>query len=543
MRARPHGQAVAGSLNADLSRSLLALLRSTLSQPGHHQRYLCRVTRLSLLALQGKLDCGDLSDDPRFQHPGWQRPLQSRLVQLWQAWQQPLQGWLNALDISEPERANLRWLLDQLSAASSPSNSLLNPQIIAATRQSRGANLRRGARNLLIDQLTGRPLAMPEADTQYRAGHELALSAGEVVLRQPSFELIHYTPATEQQYSKPLLIIPPPINRYYLLDLTPTNSLVQHALQQGIAVYLISWRNPNPSHCNWGLSHYVRACRAALTQVLALSASTQASLLGVCSGGILASLLAGWLQARSRADCLNALSLLITPLDARLQTDLQRLAGNATQQRLRRQVWRQGYLDERSLGSLFTWMKPEQLLWQPAVQRYALGEDLPSSPMHTWSHDNTRLPAQLVEDLLDLLIRDPLGQPGALQLDGERIDLNQVSLPSWHLAAERDHIVPWRNALPAGRLGGDCQFTLCRGGHVQGLLCPPGQARAGYQSAPVDAHDTADSWASRATLTEGSWWSAWTDWLTRRSGTLENAIHPVADPALGPAPGHYVHQL
>jgi len=518
-------------------------LRSTLNQPRHHRHYLCRVTRLSLLALQGKLDCSALNDDPRFQHPGWQRPLQQRLLQLWHAWQQPLQTWLNGLDLSEPERANLHWLLSQLSAASSPSNGPFNPQIIAATRQSRGGNLRRGLRNLLVDQVTRRPLAMPEAEDHYRPGKQLALSPGEVILRQPSFELIHYTPATAQQYSKPLLIIPPPINRYYLLDLTPATSLVQHALQQGLAVYLISWRNPNPSHCNWGLNHYVRACREALTTVLKISASDQASLLGVCSGGMLATLLAGWLQARGRADCLSALSLLITPLDARLQTDLQRLAGSATQQRLRRQVWRQGYLDERSLGSLFTWMKPEQLLWQPAVQRYALGEALPNSPVHTWSHDNTRLPAQLVEDLLDLLTRDPLSRQGALQLDGARIDLSQLSLPSWHLAAERDHIVPWRNALPAGRLGGDCQFTLCRGGHVQGLLCPPGQGRAGYQSAPIDAHDTADSWANRATVTEGSWWPAWTGWLIRHSGALQNASHPVADPALGPAPGRYVHQL
>ena len=542
MRARPNGQALAGSLNADLSRSLLALLRTTLAQPQHHQAYLCNVTRLSLLALQGQLDDSALAHDKRFQHAGWQRPLPRRLLQLWQAWQQPLQGWLDGLKISEPERANLRWLLAQLSAASAPSNSLLNPEIMAATHRSRGANLRRGMANLLSDHLTKRPLAMPEPTSAYRIGHELARSQGSVIERQAGYELIHYAPLTAKQHSRPLLIIPPPINRYYLLDLTPETSLVQHALSQGIAVYLISWRNPNPSHCNWGLGHYVRSCQQALRTVLEVSSSPQATLLGACSGGILASLLAGWLQARQEADCLAALSLLVTPLDARLQTDIHRLAGTATQQQIRRQVWRQGYLDERGLGSLFTWMKPEQLLWAPAIERYALGLDATSTPVSTWSHDNTRLPAQLVEDLLDLLERDPLSKPGSLQLNGELIDCRGLSLPSWHLAAEYDHIVPWRNAFPALRLGGKSVFTLCRGGHVQGLLSTPGQPRAGFRSAAVTEAQTED-WLAHASETEGSWWPAWTDWLAAHSGALQPAIKPTANEALGPAPGRYVHEI
>jgi len=543
MRARLHGQAIAGSLNADLSRSLLALLRSTLAQPQHHQIYLLSVTRLSLLAIRGKLDNSALACDMRFKHPGWQRPLPRRLLQLWQAWQQPLQAWLEGLDITDAERANLRWLLAQLSAASAPSNSLLNPEIIAATCASRGVNLRRGAVNLLTDHLTRRPLAMPLPNDEYRVGHELAQSQGSVIERQPAYELIHYAPLTTEQHSRPLLIIPPPINRYYLLDLTPETSLVQHALSQGIAVYLISWRNPNPSHCSWGLGHYVRCCQQALATVLATSASAQASLLGVCSGGLIASLLAGWLQARRETDCLSALSLFITPLETHLQTDLHRMAGNDTQQQIRRQVWRQGYLDERSLGSLFTWMKPEQLLWAPAIERYALGRELAASPVSSWTHDNTRLPAQLVEDLLDLLQRDPLNLPGSLQINGEVVDCHNLMLPSWHLAAEHDHIVPWRNAFPAQRIGRDCVFTLCRGGHIQGLLCPPQQPRAGYRSAPVTAGTTQERWHDSTSASEGSWWPAWTDWLKTRSGAMQPATQPTANTALGAAPGQYVHQL
>lgn len=542
MRARPQGQALAGSLNADLSQSLLALLRSALAQPQHHQIYFLSVVRLSLLALRGKLDSSALLADKRFQHPGWKNPLPQRLLQLWHAWQQPLQQWLDGLEISDAERANLRWLLAQLSAASAPSNSLFNPEIMAATRRCRGANLRRGALNLLTDRLTRRPLAMPAPGCDYRVGHELAQSRGSVIERQPGYELIHYDPLTAEQHCRPLLIIPPPINRFYLLDLTPETSLVQHALSQGIAVYLISWRNPNPSHCNWGLGHYLRCCQQALSLVLNASASPQATLLGACSGGILASLLAGWLQARNEADCVSALSLLVTPLDTRLQTDLHRMAGSTTRQQIRRQVWRQGYLDERGLGSLFTWMKPEQLLWAPAIERYALGQELTASPVSTWSHDNTRLPAQLVEDLLDLLERDPLDQPGSLQINGEKIACHELTLPSWHLAAEHDHIVPWRNAFPAQRLGGDCVFSVCRGGHIQGLLCPPEQARAGYRSAAANPASTVLHWQNTASEIDGSWWPAWTHWLKARSGALQAAVQPTANDSLGPAPGHYVHQ-
>ncbi|MEH6567226.1 MAG: hypothetical protein V7756_18020 [Halopseudomonas sp.] len=543
MRARPHGQSLEGSLNADLSRSLLALLRTTLSQRQHHRSYLCTVTRLSLLALQGKLDTSALAEDRRFRLADWQRPLPRRLLQLWQAWQQPLQAWLDGLDVSPPERANLRWLLAQLSAASAPSNSLFNPQILDATLRTRGTNLRRGLAHLLTDQMSGRPLAMPEPGQHYRVGHELAQSRGRVVARQPAYELIHYAPSTPQQHSYPLLIIPPPINRFYLLDLTPPTSLVQHALSQGIAVYMMSWRNPNPSHCNWGLGHYVACCQQALQQALQLGDAAHASVLGVCSGGLLATLLAGWLQARGQSGCLSALSLFLTPLDSRLQTDIQRLTGSATRQQLRRQVWRQGYLDERSLGSLFTLMKPEQLLWAPAIERYALGQELEASPVSSWSHDNTRLPAQLVDDLLDLLQRDPLGQPGSLQINGALLDCTQVALPSWHLAAEHDHIVPWNNAYPGQRLGGDSVFTRCRGGHIQGLLCPPEQPRAGYLSAATQGAPTCEQWQEAAIEYEGSWWPAWTDWLKTHSGPQQAAIQTNPHASLGAAPGRYVHQL
>lgn len=536
----PQGRVPTTTVGGDLSSSLLSLLRSLISQPCHHAAYLRNSLGRVLLALQGRLDLSSLDDDPRFIHPGWQQPLPRRALQLWQAWQQPLADWLSGLDVADHERAQLRWLLDQLAAAAAPSNSLLNPEVLDAARQSRGQSLCRGGHNLWHDLASGRPFAQPNLDTSHLLGRDIACSPGQVIARHAEFELLCYQPQSPQVHSKPLLIVPPPINRFYLLDLTPEASLIRYALQQGLQVYLISWRNPNPSHCNWGLGRYVSASQRALNECLLHSASAQATLTGICSGGLLAALLCAWQQASGNTHQLSALSLLVTPLDTRLQTDAMRLSGPATRQRLRQRVWRDGYLDARSSGAAFGWMRPEQLVWTPAVTRYALGRELEQNPVTTWGHDHTRLPAQLVEDLLDLFDRDPLGQPGSLQLNGEAIDLGAVTLPSWHLAAQRDHIVPWQNTYPGTRMGGEKVFNLCHSGHIQGLLCPPGHPRAHFLHGAASSN-SAEHWQHTAEAQQGSWWPAWTAWLKRHSGGLIDAPEHT-DGGHGPAPGLYVQQ-
>lgn len=540
MPDHPQGRLHTTAIRGDISATLLALLRSLATQPCHHAGYLRQTLEQVLLAVQGRLDLSPLNDDPRFTHPGWQRPAAQRLLQLWQAWQQPLAQWLQGLQLADHERAQLRWLLDQLAAAAAPSNSLLNPAILAEARSSGGHSLCRGAHHLWQDLASGRPFAQPNLDTQYRLGTDLACTPGQVIARHAEFELICYTPQQPKVHERPLLLVPPPINRFYLLDLSPGNSLVEHALEQGLQVYLISWRNPNPSHCNWGLGRYVSACQRALNETRLHSGSAQATLTGICSGGLIAALLSAWQQAAGYAQQLSALSLLVTPLDTRLDTDLMRLNGPATRQRLRRQAWQQGYLDERSSGAAFGWMRPEQLVWTPAVTRYGLGRELPCNPVVYWGHDHTRLPAQLVDDLLDLFDRDPLGQPGSLQLNSEAIDLTSITLPSWHLAARRDHIVPWHNAYPGTRMGGKKHFTLCHSGHIQGLLCPPGHPRAHYHSGPA-VSDNAESWLATAEAQQGSWWPAWSNWLKDHSGPLVTAPAN-EDGGLGAAPGRYVQQ-
>ena len=365
-----------------------------------------------------------------------------------------------------------------------------------------------------------------------------------MVSRQPLYELLHYQPTTPEVHGTPLLIIPPPLNRFYLLDLTRSSSLVQAALQRGQQVFMLSWRNPNPSHCNWGLDTYIRGIEKAAQDVRSICHSSQLNLLGVCSGGLLSLLLQAWLAARDELQGLASASYLITPLQRERPNELLSLAGQHSLQRLRQRIWRQGYLSARQLNAAFAWLRPEQLVWPQAVQRYALGESTADHPMLFWSQDNTRVAARLLDDLLHLFEHDPLARPGALQLNGCALDTRQITLPGWHLGAERDHLVAWQDAYPLSRLGGEQHFTLASGGHVQCLLNPEDCSRSYFRSGPVQADS--QTWYQRNPRREGDWKPAWLDWLSQHSGPLKPAPARLGSdrlPALQAAPGRYVHEL
>ncbi|MFO7705985.1 MAG: class II poly(R)-hydroxyalkanoic acid synthase [Halopseudomonas sp.] len=538
----PHEPAPHPALGGDLADSLLALLRSLPAQPCHHARMTLRLGVRLLEALSGNADQPVPGNDPRFNDAGWQRPLQQRAVQAWLGWQTETGSWLEGLVLNEADRGRITWLGMQLTATLAPSNSPLNPLFLRQLKRSRGRSLLRGLTRLASDLVLDRPLAPLSEDAAGRVGHHLAGSAGQIVLRDPLFELIQYLPALPQVHQRPLIIIPPPLNRFYLLDLNPQQSLIRHALDQGFQVFLLSWRNPQAEHCGWGFAHYVGACDRALKVSCSITGSPQASLLGVCAGGILGLLLQGLLQARGESARLCAASYLVTPIDPRLGTPLLRLGGPATQQRLRSQLWQQGYLGARQLAASFAWLRPEQFVWPQALARYALDQPLVKRDVLFWSQDSTRLPAQLVEDLLDLFQRDPLSRCGHLSLLGLPIDLQACTVPSWHLGARRDHIVPWANCFPGGRLGGDAVFVQSHSGHIHSLINPLDHPNARLRSGPATAD--AASWMAGSIEYTGSWWPHWSRWLKARSGELQPAALILGStdfPALEPAPGRYVH--
>ncbi|WP_022963654.1 PHA/PHB synthase family protein [Halopseudomonas pelagia] len=528
--------------SGDLIDSLRALLGTLPAQPCHHARHALDLSTRLLEALSGTSDEPLPANHAVFHDPGWQDPIQRRALQAWLSCQNTTGVWFEQLALSEADRSRLTWLGMQVAAALAPSNSPLNPVFLRQLKRSSGRSLAGGLKRLACDLAIGRPLAPLTEEDSYLVGRDLATTAGQVVLRDPMFELIQYQPRRPEVHQRPLLIIPPPLNRFYLLDLNPQQSLIRHALDQGLQVFLISWRNPQAEHCEWGFSRYVGACDRALTASSRISNSQQASLLGVCAGGILGLLLQGLLQARGDGARLCSASYLVTPINPHLDTPLLHLSGPATQQRLRARLWQQGYLSARQLAASFAWLRPEQFVWPQALARYALDQPLARRDILYWSQDSTRLPARLVEDLLDLFQRDPLSRPGHLCLLGHSIDLKACTQPSWHLGARRDHIVPWANCFPGGRLGGDAFFVQSHSGHIQSLINPPEHPGAVLRSGPAIADAT--GWLANSVEHRGSWWPHWSGWLRRHSGALQPATGSLGSldcPTLGPAPGRYVH--
>jgi polyhydroxyalkanoate synthase len=546
-RWMPVSSAHTGSaaLAGDLANSLQAVLGTLPAQRSYHTRQLARLVTQLLRAARGQSTLAIPQRDSRFDHPAWQsNPLLQRILQMWLGSTVQYQQWLSGLDIAETDRARLIQLGEMLSATLAPSNTPFNPRILERVKATRGASLCQGAQNLAADIVLRQPLAPLCPDDAFLVGRDLAHTPGQVILREPLFELIQYRPTTVQLHASPLLIIPPPLNRFYLLDLTERTSLVKHALDQGLHVFLISWRNPDASHCGSGFNHYVRACDHALKIVSQVTNHAPVSLLGVCAGGLLTLLLQGVLTSRRQGDRVCAASYMVTPIDARLSTGLVRLLGPAARQRLRLKVWQRGFLPAEDMARAFAWQRPEQFVWPQALDRYALGHTPMPREIMSWSQDSTRLPAHLVDDLLDYFERDPFACPGSLVLQGCSIDLRAITTPSWHLGAQHDHIVPCHNSFPGQRLGGDSTFVQSHSGHIQSLINPPDHPGAWFRAGKV-AHDDMPEWLNKYSPQSGSWRHHWTAWLKLHSGKIVAApkvLGSAAFPPLQPAPGRYVHQ-
>jgi len=529
----------------DLAESLQALLRTLPNQGPYHLRQLAALASCLGQATLGTTRFAVAPRDLRFDHPAWQtRPLLRRALQAWLGCGEHYRQWLGELQIAESDRDRLLQLGQMLSATFAPSNLPANPDFLDRLRQTRGASLCQGARNLATDLMLDRPLAPLCSDDAYLVGRDLAATSGQVVLREPMFELIQYCPTTPQVHARALLMVPPPLNRFYLLDLTERTSLVRHALDEGIQVFMVSWRNPQAEHREWGFNRYVGACDQALDTVSQLTDAAPVNVLGVCAGGILTLLLQGVLQGRGQAMRIGCASYLVTPIDARMNTGLLRLVGPTARQHLRSKLWRHGFLPSADIARAFSWQRPDEFVWPQALDRYAMGRDPSPRDVLSWSQDCTRLPARLVEDLLDYFERDPLARPGSLVVQGHPIDLRAITTPSWHLGARHDHIVPCANSFPVQRMGGDATFVQSHSGHIQSLVNPSDHAGAWFRAGTVTEQPMGE-WLDRHPAQAGSWRTSWSAWLKARSDSPKPAPAHLGNacfPPLQAAPGRYVQQ-
>ena len=483
--------------------------------------------------------------DRRFTDPAWtENPLLRRTLQAYLAAGQTADQLVGDAALDWRDDARVRFVADNLAEALSPSNvPLVNPASAKAAIDSGGLNLARGSISLLRDLAT--PPRVPEmVDTSaFEVGRNIAVTPGAVVLRTEVIELIQYRPQTEQVRTVPLLIVPPTINKYYALDLAPGRSLIEYLVQAGQQVFVISWRNPDARHADWGLDTYVDAVLGAFDAAQRVSGADQAVMIGACAGGIIASVTAAYLAATGQRSRLAALGLLVTVLDTVQAGTVGALVDRQLAAAAKAISRRRGYLDGRALAEVFAWLRPGDLVWNYWVNNYLLGKKPPAFDVLFWNADTTRMSAGLHADFVDLAIDNKLVTPGALTVDGTAINVGQIDADAYLVAGIADHITPWQNCYRSTQLlVGKSRFILSTSGHIAALVNPPGNPKARYQvndSTPADAAD----WLKTAKTEQGSWWPDLLAWLGDRSGEQKPAPEELGGGGLRPiieAPGTYV---
>ncbi|MCY7402256.1 MAG: alpha/beta fold hydrolase [Nocardioides sp.] len=492
--------------------------------------------------------------DRRFSDEAWvKNPAFRRTLQTYLAVGEATRGLVDDADLGWGDDQRMRFIVDNLIEAAAPSNNpFLNPRVIKRTLDTGGGNLVHGGRRFVKDFATApRVPSMVEADA-FEVGRDLAVTPGAVVLRTDVFELIQYTPQTPRVRSVPMLIVPPTINKYYVIDLAEQRSLVEHLVQSGQQVFCISWRNPDVRHADWGLDTYGQAILEAMKACEDISKQDSTAIFGICSGGMIASMVMAHLAEIGEQDRVAAYSLAVTVLDqerAGVTTALLSHKAAAASTQASRE---KGYLDGRTLAEIFAWLRPNDLIWNYWVNNYLMGYAPKAFDILYWNADSVRMSAAMHRDFMDLAMRNALVEPGAATMLGTPVDLGKVTADSYVVAGIADHLCKWESCYQTTQLfGGDTKFVLSTSGHIAAMVNPPGNPKASFQTAPAgggqkgtDNPEDTQKWLTGAVTVRGSWWDDWVEWLSSRCGEerakprkLGNATYKPMDQA----PGTYVH--
>jgi len=509
------------------------------------------VARLRSLAAElsrvglGTSEIAPEEKDNRFAEPAWTaNPLLRRVLQSYLAACRTAENLITDAGLGWRDDQRVRFLADNLLAALSPSNvPLLNPASAKAAIDTAGLNFVRGALNLVRDIARAPRVPQMVDRSGFTIGEKLAATPGAVVLRTELFELIQYAPQTPTVRRVPLLLVPPTINKFYVLDLAPDRSWIEYLVRSGQQVFAMSWRNPDARHAGWGVDAYVQAVLDAVDAVERISAADRTVLTGVCSGGILAGIAAAHLARIGRLDRLAGLTFAVTVLDqhrAGLPAAIadKYLAAAATAVSRRR-----GYLDGKVLAEVFAWLRPDDLVWHYWVNNYLLGRKPPAFDVLYWNADTTRMPAQLHADLVDIALNNRLAQPGRAVALGAPVNLNAIDVDSYVIAGIADHITPWQSCYRStGLLGGKTRFVLSSSGHIAALVNPPGNPKAAYRTSAQHPANPQE-WLRGAVAEPGSWWPDFAGWLDERCGPDRRAPRKLGGRGFAPlieAPGTYV---
>ncbi|WP_310784452.1 PHA/PHB synthase family protein [Mycobacterium sp. Z3061] len=494
----------------------------------------------------GKSQRAPARADKRFSDPAWQEnPLLHRIMQAYLAAAETAGELLDdaALDWRDKER--MQFVLDNVVEGLAPSNNpLISPLGWKALIDTGGLSAVRGLKAFARDMLSKpRVPAMVEPDA-YVVGETVAVTKGAVVLQTSMFELIQYAPQTTKVRAIPLLMVPPVINKYYVMDIAPGRSMIEYFVSQGQQVFVISWRNPQARHRDWGFDAYGAAIIEAMDAVQKIAGTDNTHLLATCSGGILAAMTAAHLADIGEGDRVAGLTLAVTVLDeTRAGVAAAAMSERAAQAAIRVSA-KKGFLDGRDMAEMFAWLRPTDLVWRYVVNNYVQGRKPAAFDVLFWNADTTRMAAALHRDMVLMGLRNALLTPGAVSMLGSPVDLGKVTSDAYVIGGVADHISPWQATYRSARLLGskDNSYVLSTSGHIAALVNPPGNPKASYRVGPVGEEDP-QQWLDTAEKFADSWWPHYVAWLADRSGPEIDAPKALGGeglPPLGPAPGSYV---
>jgi polyhydroxyalkanoate synthase len=488
-------------------------------------------------------------DDGRFADPVWTRePAWDLLKQWYLFYTRHVQDALfQTPGLAPRERRRAAFWWRQWLNAAAPTNFLWsNPVAMRKAIETRGESLRRGFEIFLDDQ-RARTVRMTEPG-DFWVGGNLATTPGAVVFRNRLIELIHYAPRAERVRPTPILLVTPWINKFYVLDLQPKKSMVRHLLEQGFDVYIVSWKNPGAEMRETTFDDYVtEGIDAAVGAARALSGAKQVHAVGYCIGGTLLSVYMAWLSRRHAREELPVAhwTLLASLADFQSPGDIEVFLDEGSVTWIADNMRTRGYLDGAEMAATFRLLRSNPLVWHYVVHGWLYGERPPASDVLYWNMDTTRMPYRMHEYYLrEMYLNNNLVKPGALTIAGEPIELARIHTPLYVVAAEDDHITPWRQVFRINNwVTGPKRFVLSSSGHILGIVNPPVQPpKRRYRIGPAHRGEAADAWCGCAEQRSGSWWDDWTAWLAERCG--EPAAPPPltsdAYPALADAPGTYV---
>jgi polyhydroxyalkanoate synthase len=488
------------------------------------------------------------AQDRRFADRAWSaNPVLQRLALGYLAACDAAEGSLEDADLDWRTTERLRLTLDNVVSALSPTNSLLtNPQSWKEIIDTGGQSLRAGLGNLLTDARSSAKLPTSVDKSAFELGRNLATTVGQVIHKTAVYELIQYQPRTDTVDAIPLLIIPSPVNKYYLLDLEPDQSVARAELDAGRQIFIASWVNPDASHADVGFDDYILGIVEMLDIVGAVSGSDSSHLLGLCLGGVLVFLAAAYLAAIRRQNLLASLTIGIAVLDFDRGPSSMAFLDRKGVERAIRRANGHGFFDAQDTARSFAMIRPIEGIWNIFVNNYLLGRQPPAMGLLYWAADQTNMATKFGGQMMYVALENSLTHPGGVSVAGVAIDPAQITVDTYVLGASTDHISPWQGCYrTVTMISGEATFVLAKGGHAIVIAKGPGRPRTNYRTGEIPSGDP-DEWLASSVDNPGSWWEHWNDWIEKRTPDKKPAPTRLGNdtyPPLIGAPGEYVKRL